>query len=69
MVFLPMHWGDLFAPGNAINYLTISATDTVSKQPELKFCAVAVEKAPAELEPLAVEPVPAASRLMLVPTP
>ncbi len=45
-VFLPMHWGDLYAPDNAINYLTISATDTVSKQPELKFCAVALEKVP-----------------------
>jgi ferredoxin-nitrate reductase len=46
-VFLPMHWGDLHAPENAINYLTISATDLVSKQPELKFCAVAMEKVPA----------------------
>ena len=45
-----MHWGDLFGQGNAINYLTISATDTLSKQPELKFCAVAVEKAAAELD-------------------
>jgi ferredoxin-nitrate reductase len=43
-VFLPFHWGDQFAPGNAVNYLTISATDTFSRQPELKFCAVAVEK-------------------------
>jgi ferredoxin-nitrate reductase len=47
-VFLPMHWGDLHAPDNAINYLTISATDTLSKQPELKFCAVALEKVPDE---------------------
>jgi len=45
-VFVPMHWGDLHAPDNAINYLTISATDTLSKQPELKFCAVALEKVP-----------------------
>jgi assimilatory nitrate reductase catalytic subunit len=45
-VFLPMHWGDLYAPDNAVNYLTISATDTLSKQPELKFCAVALEKVP-----------------------
>jgi len=44
MVFLPFHWGDQFAQGNAVNYLTISATDTISRQPELKFCAVAVEK-------------------------
>jgi ferredoxin-nitrate reductase len=43
-VFLPFHWGDLFAPGNAVNYLTISATGRVAKQPELKFCAVHLEK-------------------------
>ena len=42
-VFMPFHWGDLFAQGQACNYLTIAATDTASKQPELKFCAVAVE--------------------------
>ncbi|MFO0926998.1 MAG: nitrate reductase [Gemmataceae bacterium] len=47
-VFLPFHWGDQYAPGNAVNYLTLSATDPVSKQPELKFCAVAVEKVPLE---------------------
>jgi ferredoxin-nitrate reductase len=47
-VFLPFHWGDLFVPGNAVNYLTISATDTMSKQPELKFCAVSLEKVPSE---------------------
>jgi ferredoxin-nitrate reductase len=46
-VFVPFHWGDLFAPGHAINSLTLSATDPLSKQPELKFCAVAVEKVPA----------------------
>ncbi len=44
MVFLPFHWGDLFAPENAANYLTISALGRVAKQPELKFCAVDVEK-------------------------
>ncbi len=44
MVFLPFHWGDLFGEGNAANYLTISAIGRVAKQPELKFCAVNVEK-------------------------
>jgi ferredoxin-nitrate reductase len=44
MVFLPFHWGDLYAPENAVNYLTISAIGRVAKQPELKFCAVSVEK-------------------------
>ncbi|MCI0682654.1 MAG: nitrate reductase [Gemmataceae bacterium] len=44
MVFLPFHWGDLYAPENAANYLTISALGRVAKQPELKFCAVNLEK-------------------------
>jgi ferredoxin-nitrate reductase len=54
-VFVPFHWGDLFAPGNAVNALTISATDPLSKQPELKYCAVAIEKVPAPI--LETEPV------------
>ena len=45
MVFVPFHWGDLFGEGNAANYLTISAIGRVAKQPELKFCAVALEPA------------------------
>jgi ferredoxin-nitrate reductase len=44
MVFVPFHWGDLFAPGSAANYLTICAIGRVAKQPELKFCAVHLEK-------------------------
>ncbi len=44
MIFLPFHWGDLFAPESAVNYLTISAIGRVAKQPELKFCAVNVER-------------------------
>jgi ferredoxin-nitrate reductase len=46
MVFVPFHWGDQFGDGNAANYLTISAIGRVAKQPELKFCAVALEKVP-----------------------
>lgn len=46
MVFVPFHWGDLFGAGNAANYLTISAIGRVAKQPELKFCAVFLEKVP-----------------------
>ena len=46
MVFLPFHWGDLYAPENAANYLTISAIGRVAKQPELKFCAVNLERIP-----------------------
>src|SRR5262249_10191810 len=44
MVFVPFHWGDLVGEGNAANYLTISAIGRVAKQPELKFCAVSLEK-------------------------
>jgi ferredoxin-nitrate reductase len=51
-VFLPFHWGDLFAPGNSANYLTISATGRIAKQPELKFCAVQLEKLPLPKETL-----------------
>lgn len=50
MVFLPFHWGDLYAPENAANYLTISAIGRVAKQPELKFCAVNVERIPSAKE-------------------
>jgi predicted molibdopterin-dependent oxidoreductase YjgC len=46
-VFVPFHWGDQFDPGNAANYLTIAATGRVAKQPELKYCAVALTKVPA----------------------
>lgn len=55
MVFVPFHWGDLYAADNAANYLTISATGRIAKQPELKFCAVSLEKvasAPRLLVPL-----------------
>jgi ferredoxin-nitrate reductase len=50
IVFVPFHWGDLFGPGNAANYLTIAATGRVAKQPELKFCAVALAPVPANRE-------------------
>jgi ferredoxin-nitrate reductase len=49
MVFVPFHWGDLFTEGNAANYLTISAIGRVAKQPELKFCAINVERVPTPL--------------------
>jgi ferredoxin-nitrate reductase len=57
MVFVPFHWGDLFSAGNAANYLTISAIGRVAKQPELKFCAVNLEKVVApRRERLVAEP-------------
>ena len=51
MVFVPFHWGDLYGEGNAANYLTISAIGRVAKQPELKFCAISLEKIPASVLP------------------
>jgi ferredoxin-nitrate reductase len=64
MVFVPFHWGDLFGPGNAANYLTISAIGKVAKQPELKFCAVNVEKVAL---PLADEPRPPSAGALTSP--
>ncbi|WP_375739564.1 molybdopterin-dependent oxidoreductase [Pseudomonas boanensis] len=43
--FLPMHWGDRFLKGLGCNVLTLPAFDPLSKQPELKHAAVAIEKA------------------------
>jgi ferredoxin-nitrate reductase len=41
--FMPFHWGSL--RGRAVvNQATHEAVDPVSKQPELKFCAVRVER-------------------------
>ena len=68
MVFIPFHWGDLYGEGNAANYLTISAIGRVAKQPELKFCAVSVERAVAR--PVAAErtdlPTASSQRRMLI---
>src|SRR5258706_663758 len=45
IVFMPFHWGDLYAPGNAANQITNDAVDPISKEPEYKACAVAIAKA------------------------
>jgi ferredoxin-nitrate reductase len=58
MVFMPFHWGDLYSEGNAANYLTISAIGRVAKQPELKFCAVNLEKVPVATRPSRIADVP-----------
>jgi ferredoxin-nitrate reductase len=50
MLFVPFHWGDLWGSQTSPNYLTISAIGRVAKQPELKYCAVCVEKSPAAAE-------------------
>jgi predicted molibdopterin-dependent oxidoreductase YjgC len=41
--FMPFHWGSLRGAA-VVNQATVEAFDPVSKQPELKFCAVRVEK-------------------------
>lgn len=41
--FMPMHWGGRFMAGQGVNALTLDAFDPVSRQPELKHCAVQVE--------------------------
>ena len=48
VAFLPMHWGARFLGGagrRGINELTLGALDPASRQPELKHCAVRVERA------------------------
>ncbi|MBF2098116.1 MAG: nitrate reductase [Gloeomargaritaceae cyanobacterium C42_A2020_066] len=42
-VFLPMHWGALWAEAAAGNTLTHPVSDPDSHQPELKACAVTIE--------------------------
>ena len=45
-VFIPFHYGSADAKdATAANELTITAWDPVSKQPYLKFAAVAIRKA------------------------
>ncbi|MEE3716918.1 nitrate reductase [Tumidithrix elongata RA019] len=46
VVFMPMHWGALWAEDAEINALTHSHADPDSKQPELKACAVSLEVIP-----------------------
>src|SRR5437773_2596291 len=53
--FMPFHWGALWGRAS-VNNATIGAFDPLSKQPELKFCSVKLEKAvevPEKLEPVA----------------
>jgi assimilatory nitrate reductase catalytic subunit len=45
--FLSMHWGPEYLLGGGVNILTNSAFDPLSKQPELKACAL--EISPADL--------------------
>lgn len=40
--FAPFHWNDVFGENLAINDVTNDATDPLSFQPELKYCAVSL---------------------------
>ncbi|MCW6036894.1 nitrate reductase [Spirulina subsalsa FACHB-351] len=41
-VFVPMHWGSLWAQGAEVNNLTHPAACPISQQPELKACGVKI---------------------------
>ena len=43
LLFTPFYCGDIFHAESNANYVTNPAFDSVSKQPELKFCAVRIE--------------------------
>jgi sulfite reductase (NADPH) flavoprotein alpha-component len=42
--FAPFHWNDVYGEHLAINAVTSDAVDPISRQPEFKFCAVALRK-------------------------
>lgn len=42
--FAPFHWNDLYGDKLAINALTSDRIDPISQQPELKVCAVSLER-------------------------
>ncbi|GAA4541520.1 bifunctional nitrate reductase/sulfite reductase flavoprotein subunit alpha [Pseudonocardia xishanensis] len=61
--FAPFHWADLFGEYLAVNAVTNDAVDPVSYQPELKACAISLERvapAPGESDPTARESDPTA---------
>ena len=47
--FAPFHWNDQFGENLAVNAATSEAVDEISLQPEFKFCAVALSRAPLDL--------------------
>ena len=48
VVFLPIHWNELWGESASPNEATSDAHDPISKQPSLKYCPVAVTAADAE---------------------
>jgi assimilatory nitrate reductase catalytic subunit len=70
--FLAMHWGARYLGGAGrlgVNELTLGALDPVSRQPELKHCAVRVEPANLPWRLVATAETPDAARLMEELTP
>ena len=53
--FVPFHWGDLWTENGGVNEATHTATDPVSRQPEMRGAAVRVEPV-AETKNVATEP-------------
>ena len=43
--FMPIHWNELWSRAASPNEVTTDATDPVSRQPALKYCAVSVRPA------------------------
>ncbi|GAB2895593.1 bifunctional nitrate reductase/sulfite reductase flavoprotein subunit alpha [Streptomyces mayteni] len=63
--FAPFHWSDLFGERITVNALTSDAVDPLSRQPELKVCAVALTRVAGRRptpEPVRVEPLPTPAR-------
>ena len=59
--FAPFHWGRLSGESNAANNLTNRAIDPVSKQPELKFAAISLRRAPCSETASRTDPLSGAS--------
>ncbi|ATD72927.1 MULTISPECIES: bifunctional nitrate reductase/sulfite reductase flavoprotein subunit alpha [Gordonia] len=59
--FVPFHWNDVFGEHLSINAVTSDAVDPLSRQPELKVCAVTLTKAAGSTP--AVVPVAGSSEL------
>jgi assimilatory nitrate reductase catalytic subunit len=60
--FMPMHWGSQFMRGAGVNVLTVPDFDPLSKQPELKHTAIAVEAVDLPYRVVAMRRVDAAAK-------
>jgi anaerobic selenocysteine-containing dehydrogenase len=49
-LFMPFHWGQAHDPNGCVNAVTNEARDPISNEPEFKFSAVRLEKAPSSAE-------------------